>query len=431
MKHPADNREVRFREYLDRLAAVVDHKDRIEPLRAYLTGLCLSGERKSVEPMAARVDPRSVQSRHQSMHHFIANAPWDDGAVLRVARWQVLEQMDRHGGVEAWIMDDTGMPKKGTHSVGVARQYCGATGKKESCQVAVSLTIANETVSIPVAYRLYLPEEWTRDVERRHATGVPEDVGFLKKWQIAIGQVDWLLGEGIPTAPVIGDAGYGNTTALRDELTERNLPYVMGISEETSVWPPGEGPLPPVKRRARGRPSNRLRRDEAHRPLDVHELARRLPSEAWNTIAWREGTKGTMESRFALLRVRPAHQDDRRQEPRPVEWLIIEWPEDEVDPTKYWLSTMPENTTAEHLVRLAKIRWRIERDYEELKDEFGLDNYEGRGWTGFHHHATMCIAAYAFLAAERARFSPPEPLSFLQAPRVPRGFRPRGSPSPT
>lgn len=381
--------------------------------------------------MAARVDPLHVQARHQSMHHFVANAPWDDVALLRIAREQVLDQMDRHGGIIAWIVDDTGIPKKGKHSVGVARQYCGNTGKRDNCQVAVSLTLSNEAVSVPAAYRLYLPEEWATDPARRRAASIPEDVAFRKKWEMALEQIAWLVNEGIPVAPILGDAGYGNVTEFRDQITEWRLPYMVGISEKTTVWPPGEEPLPPKRYSGRGQPPRRMRRDDDHRPLDVESLAKGLPGSAWQEIAWREGTKGTMGSRFATLRVRPAHRDYNRHEPRPIEWLVIEWPRGEGAPTKYWLSTMPADTSNEHLVKLGKIRWRIERDYQELKDEFGLDHYEGRGWRGFHHHATMCIAAYAFLAAERARFSPPEPLSFLEAPPVPEGFKPRGSPGAT
>ena len=423
--------ESRFYGYLDMLAEASGHQDRHKPLRNYIMGLCLPGKRKSIEPMAARVDSFNVRARHQSMHHFVANAPWDDIEPLRVARNQVLEQMERHGGVAGWLIDDTGMPKKGNHSVGVARQYCGVLGKQENCQVAVSLSIANEAASIPVAYRLYLPESWAGDDTRRRRAGVPEDITFHKKWEIALEQVAWLRDEGVPDAPVIADAGYGNVTEFRDKLTEMKSPYVVGIHCDTTVWLPGMEPLKPTKGSGRGRPPVRLCRNEKHRPIDVMALAKRIPTSAWHDLTWREGTKGKMHSRFAVLRVRPAHNDFNMHEPRPEEWLLIEWPKNESAPTKFWLSTMPPDTSIDQLIRLAKMRWRIERDYQELKDEFGLDHYEGRCWRGFHHHATLCIAAYAFVAAERARLSPPQPLSFLKVAPLPRGFKPRGSPCPT
>jgi len=425
---PTDPRHRRFQEYLDRLAGVVGHYDRREPLRAYLTGLSLSGERKSVEPMAALIDPRHVRARHQSMHHFVANAPWDDAAVLHVARDWVLEQMERHGPVAAWVVDDTSFLKKGRHSVGVARQYSGVVGKEENCQVVVTVTLANDAVSVPVAYRLYLPQEWAKDRARRRDAGVPREVAFQPKWQIALEQVTALWAEGLPPAPVVTDAGYGNITAFRDHLTTLPIPYIVGVAGETTVWPPGQAPLRPKTRRRRGRPPSRLRRTARHHPLSIHGLAAALPATAWQTVRWREGTRGTMRSRFTRLRVRPAHRDEQRSEPRPEEWLVIEWPTGEATPTKFWLSTLPVTIAVADLVRLAKIRWRIERDYQELKDELGLDHFEGRGWRGVHHHGALCIAAYAFLAAERARLSPPEPLSFLRPARVPRGFTPRGAP---
>jgi SRSO17 transposase len=411
------------------VADALGHADRHEPLRAYLTGLCLPGERKSIEPMAARVDPRHVRARHQSMHHFVANAPWEGAAMLRVARDWVLEPMARHGPVAAWIVDDTAFPKKGQHSVGVARQYCGVLGKQDNCQVAVSVSLANEAVSVPAAYRLYLPESWARDRRRRRAAGVPEAVGFQPKWQIALAQIRALQAEGVPPAPVVADAGYGDTTDFREALTAARLPYVVGVKGETTVWPPGQAPLPPKPRRAgRGRPATRLRRTVRHQPVSLKHLAAALPTGAWQPVTWREGTRGAMRSRFARLRVRPAHRDEQRSEPRPEEWLLIEWPWGEPGPTKYWLSTVPETTPVAELVRLAKLRWRIERDYQELKDELGLDHFEGRGWRGFHHHGALCTAAYAFLAAERARVSPPAPLSFLRPARLPKGFKPRGAP---
>jgi SRSO17 transposase len=421
-------RAQRFRAYVERLTAALGHRDRHGPLRDYITGLCLPGDRKSIEPMAARVDPRHVRARHQSMHHFIANAAWDDAGVLRVARETMLAALERHGPVAAWVVDDTGIPKKGRHSVGVARQYCGVLGKQENCQVAVSVSVAHERASLPVAYRLYLPEPWAQDRRRRRAVGVPDTIAFHPKWQIALEQITQLTAEGVPAAPVVADAGYGVVTAFRDALTARGIPYVVGISTETTVWAPGRTPLPPRKYRGRGRPATLVRRTRRHRPLSVEALARQLPAAAWRTVTWRHGTRGAMRSRFAAIQVRPAHRDEGRSAPRPEEWLLIEWPRTDAAPTKYWLSTLPPPTTCAELVHLAMLRWRIERDYQELKGELGLDHFEGRGWRGFHHHASLCIAAYAFLAAERLAHFPPEPLAFLRPPPLPKGFAPRGAP---
>ena len=426
MPNAATARAQRFAAYVERLATALGHRDRHEPLRAYVTGLCLPGERKSVEPMAARVDPRHVRARHQSMHHFVAAAPWDAAAVLRVAREWVLAPMARHGAVAAWIVDDTGFPKKGQHSVGVARQYCGVLGKQDNCQVAVSVSVANEAVSLPVAYQLYLPESWDR--RRRRVAGVPDHITFQPKWQIALGQIRTLQAEAVPPAPVVADAGYGDTTAFREALTTAGLAYIVGVKKETTAWPPGEAPRPPKRWKRRGRPPTHVRRTTTHTPQSLKQLAVALPTTAWRTVTWREGTRGAMRSRFTRLRVRPAHRDEERTAPRPEEWLLIEWPRSDAEPTKYWLSTLPATAPLADLVRLAKLRWRIERDYQELKDELGLDHFEGRGWRGFHHHGALCIAAYAYLAAERARVSPPEPLAFLRPARLPKGFKPRGTP---
>ncbi len=418
----------RFDAYLDQLAQAVGHADRAGPLRAYLTGLLLPGERKSVEPMAAKIDPRHVCARHQSMHHFVATAPWDEGAVQQVARDYALAQMERHAPVAAWVVDDTGIPKKGRHSVGVARQYCGVLGKQENCRVAVSVSLVNAVMSIPGTYRLYLPEAWTADRRRRREAGIPREIRFQPKWEIALDAIDALVADDLPRAPVVADAGYGVVTKFREGLTARGFSYVVGVSGDTSVWPPGRGPILPTGRSTGGRPQTRLHRDARHRPLAVRELARTLDASAWQLVRWREGTRGTMVSRFAAVRVRPAHADGKLSHPRPEEWLLIEWPKDEAEPRKYWLSTVPATAALESLVRLAMVRWRIERDYQELKDEIGLDHYEGRGWRGFHHHGALCVAAYAYLAAERARLSPPAPVAFLRPARVPKGFRPRGTP---
>jgi SRSO17 transposase len=421
----------RFDEYVAKLAAVVGHADRRDPLRGYLSGLLLPGDRKSIEPMAARLEPRRVQAKHQSLHHLIANAPWDDRDVVRVSRDWAFAEFERHAPIEAWVVDDSGIPKKGKHSVGVTRQYCGVLGKQDNCQVAVSISVVNDLMSVPAAYRLYLPESWTKDRARCRAAGVPDDIEFRTKWQIALDEIDHLLHDKVARAPVVSDAGYGDVTDFRDGLTERGLTYAVGIKADTTFWPPDIEPLPPRNYKGRGRPPTLLRRSASHRPLSARDIASSMPDGAWRVVVWREGTEGMMRSRFAAVRVRAAHRDYWRRTVRSPEWLIIEWPKGEADPTKYWLSTVGQKTPIKELVRLAKMRWRVERDYQELKDEIGLDHYEGRGWRGFHHHGALCIAAYAFLVAERARLSPPEPLSFLKTPRIPRGFRPRGSTSTT
>jgi SRSO17 transposase len=418
----------RFDAYVGRLAEAVGHADRRWPLERYLTGLLLPGERKSVEPMAAKVDPRHVSRAHQAMHHFVADAPWEERAVLAVARDYALAQLERHAPLAAWVIDDTAIPKKGEHSVGVAWQYCGVLGKEANCQVAVTVSLVNQTMSVPAAWRLYLPATWARDRKRRRKAGVPPDVVFRTKWEIALEEIDALLAEDLPAAPVVVDPAYGDTTALRDALTARGFSYVAGIKPQTSAWPPGRAPLPPKRWRGRGRPATRLRRDARHWPISVRALAARLPPRAWKTVRWREGTTGTLASRFAAVRVRPAHGEGRRPVPRPIEWLLVEWPAREPAPTKYWLSTVPEDVGLADLVALAKVRWRIERDYQELKEELGLDHYEGRSWKGFHHHGVLCMAAYCFLAAERGRLSPPQAIAYLQPAPLPKGFAPRGSP---
>lgn len=420
----------RFEAYLERMSVAVGHADRREPLRAYLSGLLLPGERKSVEPMAAKLDPLHVQARHQSLHHFVAQAPWPEQEMLRVVRDYALVAFERHAPVAAWVVDDTGIPKKGSLSVGVAHQYCGVLGKSANCQVAVTVSLVNAALSVPSGFRLYLPEEWAQDASRRRAAGVPPEVEFQTKGTIALAEIDELLAEEIPLAPVVADAGYGASTAFRDALTERGLAYVVGILPETGLWAPGEEPLPPLPSKGLGRPSKLLRRTTEHRPISARELAQRLPRTAWKTIRWRDGTKGMMLSRFAAIRVRVAHRDYERTESREPEWCLVQWPAGEKEPSKYWLSTVAEEVALDDLVRLAKIRWRIERDFQELKDEFGLDHYEGRGWRGFHHHAALCIAAYAFVAAERARLSPPAPVAFLRSAHLPKDFRPRGSAAP-
>jgi SRSO17 transposase len=420
-----DEGEKRFAQYVGELASVIGHADRATPLRDYCVGLLMPCERKSVEPLAAITAPERTAAQHQSLLHFVGQAPWSDEKILAKVRELVLPALERHGAIEAWIIDDTGFPKKGRHSVGVARQYCGQLGKQDNCQAAVSLSIANRHASLPVSYRLYLPEEWAGDAARRRQAGVPTEIGFQTKPEIALEQIRAACSAGIARGVVLLDAGYGNQTNLRQGISALELTYVAGILSNTSVWAPGTEPLPPKRWSGQGRPPTRVRRDARHRPVSVKELALGLPKRAWRTIGWREGTAERLSSRFVRVRVRAAHRGERHGE----EWLLIEWPEGAEEPTKYWLSTLPQDVTFERLVDLAKLRWRIERDYQELKQELGLGHYEGRGWRGFHHHATLCIAAYGFLISERGAIPPsgPSPTARLPTLELPTGYRPRGA----
>jgi SRSO17 transposase len=425
--------ESRFLSYVEGLASVIGHADRGRPLSDYCQGLLLPCERKSVEPMAAVTAPARVAAQHQSLLHFVGEAPWSDEAVLAKVREQVLPAIERHGPIEAWIIDDTGFAKKGRHSVGVAHQYCGELGQAGNCQVAVTLSIANHHASLPVGYRLYLPKEWAEDRTRRKKAGVPEDVVFKTKTAIALDLMRAAHTAGIARGVALMDAAYGCDTALRSGISALGMSYVAGIQSTTTVWSPGCEPLPPKPYVGHGRRPTRLRRDSTHKPISVKELALGLPKRAWRTIRWREGSNDWLCSRFARVRVRPAHDDYRLHAPHPHEWLLIEWPKGEPEPTRYWLSNLPEDITFQRLVDYAKLRWRIERDYQDLKQEVGLGHYEGRRWRGFHHHATLCIAAYGFLISERETIPPSRPRSptHSQASAFPKGYRPRGAADPT
>ncbi len=421
-----------FERFMAHLGDGLGHADRHAGLQGYCTGLMLPLSRKSVEPMAARVDPLHASAKHQALHHFVAKAEWSDDEMLnRVAQW-VVPHMDLSGG-GFWIVDDTGFPKQGVHSVGVARQYCGMLGKQDNCQVAVSVSLACEEGSLPVAWRLYLPREWADDEARRHKTGVPPEVRFATKPQIALQQLEALLAAGAPRHCVLADAGYGVDTAFRLRLSEMGLPYMVGITSAVVVWPPGVEPLPVQPYSGKGRPPVMPRRTPRRQPMSVKALAKTLAPGMWQTISWREGTNKTLSSRFAALRVRRAGGNSGRARLQPQEWLLIEWPTDQGEPMKYWLSTLPEDAAINDLVSAAHLRWRIERDYQDLKQELGLGHYEGRGWRGFHHHASLCIAAYGFLMAQRlsAGSDVGGKKNFIkcQVPAFPKNYIPRGSPA--
>jgi SRSO17 transposase len=393
------------------LTSVIGHADRAVPLRDYCVGLLAAEGRKSVEPMAAVTAPARVSVQHQKLLHFVAEAPWSDERVLAKVRQMVMPAIEGHGPIEAWIVDDTAFPKQGTHSVGVHHQYCGQLGKQANCQVAVTLSIANRHGSLPIAYRLYLPQAWAEDAGRRNKAHVPEAIAFKTKPQIALEQIRAACAAGVARGVVLMDASYGSNTALRTSVSALALRYVAGI-------------VPTVKvRAASGRHAPEPR-------VSVKALALGLPKHVWRTITWREGAADRLRSRFARVRVCIA--PTRGAAGRAEETLLIEWPEGEAEPTKYWLATLDANISFRRLVDIAKMRWRIERDYQELKQEIGLGHYEGRGWPGFHHHGTLCIAAYGFLISERETFPPsgPRPSRMLTKPAIPNGYRPRGAPDP-
>lgn len=387
---------------LDEMFADMGRRERVESMRAYVSGLLLDGERKSIVPMASRLvdDEGEVQAMRQRLQECVTVSGWMDAEVWRRLAVHVERELP---GIEAMVIDDTGFPKKGKHSVGVQRQYSGTLGRIDNCQIAVSTHLAGESGSACVGMDLYLPESWASDASRRSKAGVPETIKFQEKWRIALTQVDRALTAGLPKRLVLADAGYGDVTEFREQLTARGLPFSVGISSTLVVWPP-EAQLKVPRTGKKGRPPTRAR-DDAHPPLSVEKLARTL---RYHTVRWREGTRGWQASRFAAVRVQTAHHHAKGAAPGPYVWLLIEWPEDEKSPTKYWFSSLPESTSRHTLVRLTKLRWRVERDYQDMKGEVGLDHFEGRTWTGFHHHVALVGVAHAFLALRRALFPPDE-----------------------
>lgn len=271
----------------------------------------------------------------------------------------------------------------------VRRQYCGQLGKQDNCQVAVSLSVATEDASLRVSYRLYLPREWSDDPARRQKAGVPEEIEFAPKPEIATGQLHEARQSGAPDGIVLANAGYGDDTSFREAVSELGLQYAMGIRSNTRVWAPSTAPLPPESSAGKsGQPRSLLRRAPGHEPIGVKDLALTLDASRYRNVIWREGTCAALSSRFAAVRVRASHRDYWRSTLHDEEWLLIEWPEGDAEPLKYWLSTLPPDTTLERMVHVAEMCWRIERDYQDLKQEFGLGHFEGRGWRGFHYHAS-------------------------------------------
>lgn len=418
--------DAELREYFESMVEGMGRLERRRALELYLTGLLLDGERKSVEPMAGRLveDVRQREAVRQRLQQCVSVADWSDEEMRRRLALKLEAKLPQ---LEALVVDDTGFPKKGEHSVGVARQYSGTLGRTDNCQVAVSLHLAGEKGSGCIAMRLYLPEEWTCSRKRCKAAGIPSGVKFQKKWQIALSQLDDALEWGVRQHLVLADAGYGDAREFRDGVRERGLHYLMGVQGTHKVWPPGAKPQKPEKVPGKnGRPRTRYVA-EGVQPWAIEDLALQIPRDEFQTVCWREGSRGEQSSRFAAVRVQTAERHVQRAPPSEEVWLLIEWPKEEKTPTKYSLSSLPANTPLKELVRLSKLRWRVERDYQELKGEVGLDHFEGRTWRGFHHHATLCMVAHGFLALRRA-LSPPEENALDAARGAPSASAPAAAP---
>jgi SRSO17 transposase len=380
----------RLEKYFEDLLEPVGRAERRHWGGVYVRGLLLDGKRKSVEPMATRLPEGNVQA----MQQFVSQSPWDPMPVRRRLAEQVARDLIAACG---WLVDDTGFPKKGAHSIGVARQYSGTLGKVANCQVAVSLHLATDDGCMPLNFALYLPEEWTSNPKRLREAGVPEGTTFKKKWELALDLIDEASGWDIPQGVVVCDVAYGKVNEFRQGLLSRKLSYVAEIEAKTIVFD-----QPSAEKKRKGRLRGRRATGDA-RTLSVKDFALALPAWKWKTIRWREGSKGHLVSRFSAMRVQPAHGYRSDDSLLPRQWLLAEWPHKEKEPTKFWFCSLPHQAGLRRLVRLAKIRWQVEQNYQQQKDELGLDHYEGRGYRGWHHHVTMNMVAYGFLLLERLR----------------------------
>jgi SRSO17 transposase len=383
----------RLEEFLVTMLASVGRSERRHHGSLYVQGLLLDGERKSIEPLAERVPEGNVQALQQ----FVGQSPWAWEPVRRLLAQHMEEELLPAAG---WIVDDSGFPKQGKESVGVARQYSGTLGKVGNCQVAVAVHLTTETESMPLDWALYLPQAWIEDGERCRKAGVPESTSFRTKIALALELIDHLLAWGLSRQPVLADAGYGNNTEFRQGLVDRQLHYVVGVESNTAVWEKPTQRVQPRSRASRGRPRRPYYRGQ---PTALRDLAAALPAESWRTLTWRQGSQGPQRGRFAACRVQPAHGHVQDRPELQAVWLLIEWPPEAEAPTNYWFSNLAQGVSLRRLVRLAKLRWRVEQNYQQLKEELGLDHYEGRGWPGWHHHVTLVCLAYAFLLLERQR----------------------------
>ena len=388
----------RLTAFLEDLLSPLGRKERRHWARVYVQGLLLDGERKSIEPLASRIPGADVQALRQ----FVGQSPWDGEAVQQLLARKIVDLLSEP---EVWILDETSFPKAGEHSVGVARQYCGALGKVANCQVAVTLHWSSAEASCPLGWRLYLPPGWFEDEKRAQEVKLPKEVVYRSQSELALELIDQMLRWEVPRLPVVADSAYGNSFDFREELRQRQLSYVLAVEPSTVVWTQDPKAIPVPPSAPIGRPRRYPPLEATPAPQDLTALARQLPAAAWKKVTWRAGTRGPQRSRFAKLKVWAAHGWRAQAHPeRATEWLLIEWPEGEAEPRKYWLAQLaPGRPGLRRLVKMAHARWRIEMDYRELKDELGLDHFEGRHWLGWHHHVTLVTLAYAFLRFEQAR----------------------------
>ena len=402
LEMPAVEARERLAEFVEGVAEGLPLRRQRENALLYVRGLVEHGGRKSLQPTLFRLEETSA--RYESMQQFLADSPWDPGLVVRRCAERVVPEL----GVEAWVFDDTGFPKDGKHSPGVKRQYSGTLGKIGNCQIGVSVHAVGRGGTAPLGWALYLPEEWSCDRERRARAKIPEQVEFKTKPELGVGLVEEAAGWAVPAAPVLGDQAYGDNTALRERLHQAGCEYLLAVGAATKVFAAETVfAVPGPRAAARGRPKSRPRPDRD--PEAISELIARLGSDQTETIGFRDGPDGKpVSSRFVFARVRAAHEWQKGTPALPREELLIaEWPAGAEAPSDYWLTNLPPDTEPERLARLARLRWRIELDYKQLKGELGLDHYEGRSWIGWHHHTALVTLAHGFLTLER--LCPPAP----------------------
>jgi SRSO17 transposase len=385
-------------EFAEEMYAPLARCDQRAKGEQYVRGLLLEGRRKSIQPMAARLP----DGDEQGLQQFITDSPWDDVPVRR----RLARRMTGEIEPEGWVIDDTGLPKDGRLSPGVAHQYCGALGKTANCQVIVSVNAVTDRASCPLGWRLFLPASWDQDELRRAKAKIPDDVRHTPKWQLALDIVDELIAWGLAARVVQADGGYGDITAFRMGLEERELSYVVQVKGTTSAQRADAAPVAPAYQ-GRGRPPVARYPDT---PVSLRDLALTAGQVSTQVIGWREGDRGPLSSSFTALRVRPANDAQRQDDGVLAQrWLLAEWPDGKDEPVKYWLSNLAADTPIATLVQAAKLRWRVEHDYRELKQCLGLDHYEGRTYRGLHHHLTCVTVAHAFLTTTRLHRDPGRP----------------------